>query len=121
MIAMTIFLVASLGIAQLLTMTTRMHVHAQNTAEATRLAESKLEELGALDFATDPSIQITTADTLSQDVADYFDTPDTNVTRRWTVIAGPTATTRTITVRVIDGEGGTGERAVDLSSVLRQW
>ena len=121
MIAMTIFLVASVGIAQLLAMTTRMHIQAQSTAEATRLAEAKLEELASLDFATDPSIQMTAADTLNQNVANYFDTPETNVIRRWVVVAGPTTTTRMVTVRVIDGVASVNERTVDLTSVFKQW
>ena len=121
MVAMTIFLAASVGVAQLLAMTTRMHIQAQNTTEATRLAESKLDELSSLDFATDPSIQITSADALNQNVANYFDTPDANVIRRWVVTAGPTATTRSVTVRVIGGVGSVGERAVDLTTVFRQW
>ena len=75
-----------------------MHLQSQNTTEATRLAQEKIDELTNLDFATDPSIQITNADVLSVNVPDYFDTPATGVTRRCSVVAGPTATTRTVTV-----------------------
>lgn len=121
MVAMLVFLVAAVGLAQLLAMTTRMHLTAQNTTEATRLAEGKLDELTALDFVTDPSIQITTTDVLETNVSNYFDTPDTGVTRRWSVVAGPTATTRMVTVRVINGAGSLGERTIDLTTVLRQW
>ena len=45
MVALVVFLVASVGLAQLLAMTTRMHLQANNTTEATRLAESKIDEL----------------------------------------------------------------------------
>ena len=119
MVAMVVFLVASVSLAQLMAMTTRMQLLAQNTTEATRLAEMKLDELATLDFATDPSIQITTPDVLETDVVDYFDTPAGGVTRRWSVVIGPTATTRTVTVRVIDQAGSLGARTVDLTSVLR--
>ena len=121
MVAMVIFLVASVSLAQLLAMTTRMQLQAQNTTEATRLAETKLGELRTLDFANDPSIQLTTPAVLDTDVANYFDAPASGVTRRWSVVAGPTATTRTVTVRVIDKAGSLGARTVDLTSVLRQW
>ena len=121
MVAMVVFLVAAVGLAQLLAITTRMHLQAENTTEATRLAQGKIAELTALDFATDPSIQITEADALSTDVPNYFDTPENGVTRRWSVVAGPTPTTRMITVRVIDRAGSLGERTVDLTTVLRQW
>ena len=121
MVAMVIFLVASVSLAQLLAMTTRMQLQAQNTTEATRLAETKLDELRTLDFATDPSIQLTTPAVLDTDVANYFDVPASGVTRRWSVVAGPTATTRTVTVRVIGNAGSLGARTVDLTSVLRQW
>ena len=121
MVAMVIFLVASVSIAQLLAMTTRMHLQAHNGTEATRLAEAKLDELKTLDFDIDPSIQITTGDALNTDIANYFDLPATGVVRRWSVTPGPTASTRTITVRVIDSAGSLGARTVDLTTVLRRW
>ena len=121
MVAMVVFLVAAVGLAQLLAMTTRMHLRAQNTTEATRLAQGKFDELTTLDFGIDPSIQITSADVLDVNMPNYFDTPATGITRRWAVVAGPTATTRQVTVRVINGAAGLGERTVDLTTVLRQW
>jgi prepilin-type N-terminal cleavage/methylation domain-containing protein len=121
MVAMVIFLVASVSLAQLLAMTTRMQLQAQNTTETTRFAETKLDELRTLDFATDPSIQLTTPAVLDTDVTNSFDTPASGVTRRWSVVAGPTATTRSVTVRVIDKAGSLGARTVDLTTVLRQW
>ena len=121
MVAMVVFLIATVGLAQLLAMTTRMHLQAQNATEATRLAEGKIAALTTLAFGIDPSIQITDADVLNVNIPHYFDTPATGVTRRWSVIAGPTATTRLVTVRVIDGADSLGERTVDLTTVLRQW
>lgn len=121
MVAMVVFLIAAVGLAQLLALTTRMHLQAQNTTEATRLAQGKLDELTTLDFEIDPSIQISGADALHVNTPDYFDTPVMGVTRRWAVVAGPTASTRQVTVRVIGGAGSLGARTVDLTTVLRQW
>lgn len=121
MVAMVVFLVAAVGLAQLLAMTTRMHLQAENTTAATRLAQGKIDELTALDFATDPSMQITETDVLSTDVPNYFDTPENGITRRWSVVAGPTPTTRMVTVRVIGRAGSLGERTVDVTTVLRRW
>ena len=98
-----------------------MHLQAQNATEATRLGQGKIDELATLDFGTDPSIQITSDDALNVNTPSCFDTPAMGVTRRWSVVAGPTATTRQVTVRVIDGAGSLGERTVDLTTVLRQW
>ena len=121
MVALVVFLVASVGLAQLLAMTTRRHLQANNTTEATRLAESKLDELMTLDFGTDLSIQVAAAAVLNMNVINYFDTPVGGATRRWSVTAGPTPTTRTVTVRVILKAGSLGERTVDLTTVLRQF
>ena len=121
MVALVVFLVASVGLAQLLAMTTRMHLQANNTTEATRLAESKIDELMTLDLGTDPSIRVAAVDVLNTNVIDYFDTPVDGATRRWSVTRGPTPTTRTVTVRVILKAGSLGERTVDLTTVLRQF
>ena len=64
MVAMEVFLIAAVGLAQLLAMTMQMRLQAQNTTEATRLAQGKIDELTTLDFEIDPSIQITSADVL---------------------------------------------------------
>jgi len=101
-----------------------MHVESRNAAEATRLAQAKIEELAKLDFATAPAIQITGTDSLNADVPNYFDAPIPGlVLRRWQVQAGPspTGTTRLVTVRVINRQGSLGARTVDLTTVLREW
>ncbi len=122
MVAMMVFLVGSIAVAQLMAVTARMHLVSQNSTEATRLAHEKFDELTRLDFGADPAMQITGADTLGGSVPNYFDSPTPGlVTRRWRVQAGPTATTRVVTVRVIDGVGSLTQRTVDLTMVLRQW
>ena len=119
---MLVFLVGSVTVAQSLAISSRMHLQARNTTEATRLAEGKFGELMKLDFAADPAIQITAVDSLNANVANYFDTLIAGaVTRRWQVQAGPTANTRLVTVRVIDRQGSLGQRTVNLTTLIRQW
>ena len=118
---MVVFLVGSVAVAQLLAVTARSHLVAQNSTQATRLVQQKFDELMKLDFAADAAIQITAVDTLTADTANYFDSPGAVVTRRWRVQAGPTATTRLVTVRVIEGQGSMSARTVDLTTVIRQW
>lgn len=122
MVATVVFLIGSVAVAQLMAVTARMHLVSQNSTEATRLVHQKFDELMKLDFAADAAIQINANDTLAADVPNYFDNPVPGlVTRRWRVQAGPTGTTRLVTVRVIDGVGSMAQRTVDLSTILRQW
>jgi len=84
MVAMVVFLIAAVGLAQLLAMTTRMHLQAQSTTEATRLAQEKVDELTTLYFEIDPSIQISGADALNVNISD----PLTLTRPRWASPAG---------------------------------
>ena len=118
---MVVFLVGSVAVAQLLGVTPQMHLVSQNSTQATRLVQQKFDELMKLDFAADASVQISAANTLTANTANYFDIPGPTVTRRWTVQAGPTATTRLVTVRVISGQASMSQRTVDLTTVIRQW
>ena len=125
LIATVILTVGLVGGAQLLGISIQMHQLAAETTDATRFANAKVEELMKLNFATDPAIQITPVgiDPLTQDVPNYFDVPVAGVyTRRWVVQAGPTATTRLVTVRLVPAQ--TDRRTakpVDLTTVVRQW
>ncbi len=121
MVATLVFVVGSVAVAQLLAVSAQMHLVSQNSTQATRLVQQKFDELMKLDFAADASIQISAANTLTANTANYFDSPGPAVTRRWSVQAGPTATTRLVTVRVIDGQGSMSQRTVDLTTVIRQW
>ena len=106
MVATLVFLVGSVAVAQLMAVTARMHLVSQNSTEATRFVHQKFDELMKMDFAADADIQINANDTLAADTPNYFDNPVAGlVTRRWRVQAGPTANTRLVTVRVIDGVG----------------
>jgi hypothetical protein len=119
---MAVFLVGSLGVAQLFAVTAKMQLDAKHTTRATLLASEKFDELMTLDFATDPALQIGTAGSLSVSRSNHYDIPVANsVIRRWQVLNGPTANTRIVTVRVIDGRGSTSQQTVDLTTVIRQW
>ena len=125
LIATAILVIGLLAVAQVLAMTVAQHEVGRSTAEATRLAQSKHEELVKLSFATDPAVQVSppAPDPLTQDVANYFDLPADGVyTRRWRVEAGPTATTRVLTIRVEPTDMTRPlARPVDLTTVIRQW
>ena len=125
LIATVILTVGLVAGAQLLWISIQMHQLAAETTDATRLANAKLEELMKLNFAADPAIQITPVglDPLTQNVPNYFDVPVAGVyTRRWLVQAGPTATTRLVTVRLVpDQTDRRTAKSVDLTTVVRQW
>lgn len=120
--AASILVVGLLSLAQLLAVTIRAETMARNGAEATRVAQGKLDELMKANFDTNPAVQITPVgtDSLASNVANYFDTPTPRTIRRWQVSAGP-ATTRILTVRVLVANGTTTFRVLDLSTLLQRW
>lgn len=120
--AALILVVGLLSVAQLLAVTIRAEAMARNGAEATRVAQGKLDALMKASFDTNPQVQITPVgtDSLAANVANYFDTPTARTIRRWRVDAGP-ASTRVLTVRVLIANGTTTMRLVDLTTLLRRW
>ncbi len=122
LVSTLIFAVGMLALAQLLIFTSQMHLSAQRSGEATRIAQDKLDELMKVNFATDARMAITPAnpDSLATNVANYFDTPIAGVmTRRWKVAAGPTPNTRLVTMRVVTSDRSQSARTVDVVTVLR--
>lgn len=95
LVAIGVLTVGLLGSAQLLVITTQTHVLARETTDATRLAQAKVEGLVKADFATDPRVQVSgvAPDPLAYNATGYYDMPTLTYTRRWRVLAGPTATT----------------------------
>ena len=124
LIAAAILVVGLLSIAQLLGVSFRGHQLARNGEEAARLAIAKVEQLEKLNFLTDAAIQITPAspDSLTANVANYFDAPTANYTRRWKVAAGPTANTRLVSVQLTPTNG---DRKIattfSFSTIVRSW
>ena len=111
------------AIAGLLLVTTQMQISAREVTRSTRLAQSKIDELMKLNFATAAAVQVTPVgtDSLAANVANYFDTPGANVTRRWIVQAGPATNTRILTVRVVNLGAQQYGRQVDVTTLMRQW
>lgn len=124
LVAAVVLTIGLVAVAELLAVSLRMHMLGRESTRATRLAQDKFEELMKVNFSTHPSIQINAANTLDADVANYFDAPTPEYTRRWQVAAGPNANwrLRTVTVRVIptlDDRRVSDE--VTITTVLRSW
>lgn len=119
MIAALVLTVGLVSVAQLLAISTAMHVNARLTTSGTLLLQGKVEELAKLNFTDDPEVQI--GGSLTADVASFNDAPVAGVTRRWLVQAGPGAhpALRLLTVRIINP--GARHRQRDLTTVIRQW
>ncbi len=125
MISTLILLVGLVGGAQMLTVSVQMHQLSRHSTDATRLAQTKIEELAKLDFATAAAVQISPAqpDPLTANIANYFDSTAGGLfTRRWRVDAGPLPTTRLLTVRVspVTTSLQMG-KAIDLTTIIRAW
>ncbi len=122
LVATLVLTIGLVGMAQLMGMSMLMHLNARETTTATQLAQAKVDELMKVNLATAPAVQITPAgpDSLTTNVANYFDAPQAAVTRRWRVQAGPAANTRILTVRVINARARQGGQ-VDVSTLIRQW
>jgi prepilin-type N-terminal cleavage/methylation domain-containing protein len=121
LVATLLLTTAFVAVAQLLGISTVMHTDARAASTATQLAQAKVDELMKLNMTTDAAVQITGANSLTADVANYFDAPQTGITRRWQVEAGPTADTRILRVRVINRGARQYGSAIDLTTMLRQW
>jgi type II secretory pathway pseudopilin PulG len=120
LMAMLVLIIGLVAVAQLLVVATVARADAAATTGATLDAQDKLEELVATGLAS-PALQVTTTDTLTANVADYFDRTAAGRTRRWRVEAGPVAGTRIVRVRVLDPTFGRfGARAELLSMVRRR-
>jgi prepilin-type N-terminal cleavage/methylation domain-containing protein len=119
LIAMLVLVVGLLSVAQLLAVSIVMNSDARSATSATLQAQTKVDELMKTSF-TAPMVQINAADTLSSNVANYFDTPTAGITRRWQVTAGPSGT-RTVTVRVLAARGRVYGRSVEMTTRIRQW
>ena len=112
-----------ISMAQLMAVSTIAHSDARETSLATELGQAKLDELMKADLDSDPRVQVTPVgpDSLEQNVNNYFDNPDTEITRRWKVDNGPTADTRIITVRVINPRARQAGSEMDFTTIIREW
>ena len=122
LIATLVLTIGLVGMAQLMGVSMLMHLNAREATTATQLAQAKVDELMKLNMATAPAVQITPANasSLTTNVANYFDSPQAAITRRWRIQPGPAANTRVLTVRVINARARQGGQ-VDVSTIIRQW
>jgi type IV pilus modification protein PilV len=123
-VAMLVFTVGIVALAQLMAVTMRMQAHGANQTSAVRLAQDKFDELMSQFTDNDdvPAVQITGTDSLSEDTENYFDTVD-GYTRRWLIEEGPDANPdlRQITIRVIpDVQDRRTFTPYELMSIIRR-
>jgi len=119
LIAMVILTIAMVSMAELMAITLRMQMMGRNETAAIRLAQSKIDQLINLNFATNTVTNV--GGSLTTDVATYFDNEDANFKRRWAIaaIAGETKV-RTLTVRVIPNVNDRRTNAqIDLVTIIR--
>lgn len=123
-VALLIFTIGIVGLAQLMAVSLRMQAHGRNQTSAVRLAQDKLDQLMSLQFASAPQVQITGSDSLSANVVNFFDNDVQGYTRRWRVEQGPDANAnlRQITIRVIpDLRDRPIATPYQLVSIIRRW
>ena len=118
LVAMLILTIGMIAIAALLAVTTQMAMGARKAARSTRLAQDKIDELMKLNFTTAPAVAI--GGDLTQDVANYSETPADGITLRWAVVAGPTDDLRVLTLRVVNLRSEQ-YRQTDLTTMIREW
>lgn len=122
--AALILTVGLVGTAELLAVTLRTHQFAQSSAQATRHAQAKLEDLMKANFSTTAAIQLTGRNSLDTNVTNYFDVPAPGYTRRWQVDPGPAADPqlRRVAVRVLPTQPDQRIAAdVKLVTMVRSW
>jgi len=99
LVATVILVVGLVAMAELMAITLRMQMLGKNETAAIRLVQSKIDELVAVTF-TNATVAI--GGSLTSDVTNYNDDPESGFKRRWQIaaIAGETRV-RTLTVTVI--------------------
>ena len=119
MIASLVLTVGLVGLLQLLAVATVMHSDARQATTATLLAQAKIDELMKKNLSTSAAVQ--EGGSISANVANYFDTPEDGITRRWLVAPGPVTGTRLLTVKVENKGGRVYGREQQLTTIIRQW
>jgi len=116
---MVILTIAMVSMAELMAITLRMQMMGRNETSAIRLAQSKIDELVAVNFT---NATVAVGGSLTADVNNYFDVLNTEgFRRRWQIeaIAGETRV-RTLTVRIIPNVADRRTNAqVELTTIIR--
>lgn len=121
LIAMVILTIALVSMAELMAITLRMQMMGRNETAAIRLAQSKIDELVAVDFTGLAAATVAVGGSLTVDANNYNDIPSPGVKRRWQIeaIAGE-ANVRTLTVRLIPDINDRRTNAqLDLVTIIR--
>jgi prepilin-type N-terminal cleavage/methylation domain-containing protein len=122
LIATVVLTIGLVAVAELMAITLRMQMMGKNETSAVRLAQSKIDQLVALNF--DPGVSgaaVAVGGSLTADVAGYFDTAAPGFTRRWqiTAVAGYT-NVRMLTVRIIPTINDRRTNAqIELATIIR--
>ena len=121
-VARVILTVAMVSMAELMAITLRMQMMGRNETAATRLAQSKIDELVALNFNTNATVNV--GGSLIEDEAGYNDDPDPGFHRRWAIApvgtVGPQKSVRVLTVTIIPTVNDRRTNAqVELTTIIR--
>lgn len=119
MVASLVLTIGLVGMAQLLAVATIMHSDARHATDNTMLAQQKMDQLMKADFALNSTVAL--GGSIASNMAPYFDSPEPNIDRRWSVTAGPVANTRTLTVYVENKGGRLYGGTETLTTVIRDW
>ena len=124
LIAMVILTVALVSMAELMAITLRMQMMGRNETAAIRLAQSKVDEIVALNFNTSDLVDV--GGSITADEAGYNDDPDPGFHRRWKIEAVAGAATpgknsvRLLTVTIIPTVNDRRTNAqVKLTTIIR--
>ena len=121
LIAMVILTIALVSMAELMAVTLRMQMMGRNETSAVRLAQSKIDELVAVDFDS-PGTPVAIGGSLTADLAGYFDEPDdSGFKRRWQISAiNLEPKIRTLTVRMIPNIADRRTNAqIEITTIIR--
>lgn len=117
LVAMLIFIIATLALAVLMLYGMRLHSLARDGNMAIALAKAKVEDLRIRPL-TDP--QRSVGGDLQSNASNHFDTPaGTNFVRRWAVAAGPLGT-QDVAVTVVSSHANVKIPAIQVHALIPQ-
>lgn len=118
LVALVIATIGLVSLAQLMAITLRMQMLGRNETAAIRMAQSKIDQLVAVNFT---NATVAVGGSLTSNVTNYNDTPESGYLRRWQIsaISGETRI-RSLTVKVIPTRVDRRTNAeVQLTTIIR--
>jgi len=124
LIAMVVMTTALVALAGLMAITLRLQMQGRNETSATRLVQSKIDQLVAVDFWPTDNPLVAVGGSLTSDVTGYNDTPTPGYHRRWQVESLGTTPilvkVRKLTVKVIpDVTDRRTNSEIQLTTIIR--